>query len=57
MKAFKKWNESNPTSYGLEECGREDGWKEALEWMKEKLKCEIQSGDIEYFIDQELKEK
>jgi len=31
-------------------------WKMALEWVKEKLNCEIMPGDIEYFIDKELKE-
>jgi hypothetical protein len=30
------------------------GWREALEWVKKKLNCEIQPGDIEYFIDKEL---
>lgn len=31
------------------------GFRSALIWMKEKLDCEIQPGDIEYFIDKELK--
>jgi len=30
------------------------GFRAALRWMKEKLTCEIQPGDIEYFIDKEL---
>ena len=30
------------------------GFRAALRWMKEKLNCEVQPGDIEYFIDEEL---
>jgi hypothetical protein len=32
-------------------------YREALEWMKAKLGCEIQPGDVEYFIDNELKDE
>lgn len=30
------------------------GFGAALRWMKEKLNCEVQPGDVEYFIDKEL---
>ena len=33
-----------------------DIWRAALGFVKEKLECEIKPGDIEYFIDKELKE-
>ena len=29
-------------------------WEAALGWVREKLNCEIQPGDIAYFIDKEL---
>ena len=34
--------------------GIKDGWRASLEWVKEKLKLEIEPGDIGYFIEKEL---
>jgi hypothetical protein len=71
MKAFEKWhfkrckelfdcNVEDISQCKNNTCDsthqRETAWKAALEWMKQKLKSEIQPGDIEYFIDQELEE-
>ena len=33
-----------------------DGWRKALEWVKEELKHEIDCRDVKYFIDEELEE-
>ncbi len=55
MTGFKKWWKDDGFHYEYEAMC-EDAWKEALKWVKDKLECEIQPGDIEYFIDKELKE-
>jgi len=51
MKEFEKWWE-NVEDMSI--VRPQEIWKAALEWVKEKLNCEVQPGDIEYFIDKEL---
>ena len=69
MKAFTKWfnKKQSPeeilklqtciTPENLTDIIAETAWRAALEWVKEKLNCEIQPGDVEYFIDKELGDK
>lgn len=57
MIEFEKWM---LTSEGTREnesfhTEAEAAWKAALEWVKEKLNCEIKPGDVEYFVDKELR--
>ena len=65
MKEFEKWDDNdncntpNEVCELVRECSactqlKKEGWRAALEWMKSKLECEIQPGDVEYFIDKEL---
>jgi len=53
MKAFKKWNKNNPTKYALEECGRKDGWKAALEMVKREI---FEHRDALDVIEEELEQ-
>jgi len=55
---FRKQYQNEPIDFHLwsQDKIAEFWWKMALGWVKEKLNCEIIPGDIEYFIDKELKE-
>jgi len=51
--AYKEFKAKYPNSL-LNEIDFGLGFGAALRWMKEKLNCEVQPGDLEYFIDKEL---
>lgn len=58
MKEFEKWLKTfykDHRGYMRYEPKAKQGWRAALEWVKSKLNCEIHPGDVEYFIDKELK--
>lgn len=57
MTEFENWYNqfNNSLTSKTEKKMQERAWRAALEWVKNKLNCEIMPGDIEYFIDKELK--